>query len=57
MVNEFALIALVRNCPCIYDRNSAEFKDQIKKNAAWQAIANVLKVSGITVFVPGVSPV
>lgn len=46
MINDTALIALVKNCPCLYDKNSIEFRDDNKKNASWQAIAKVLKVSG-----------
>lgn len=46
MIDDTALISLVQNCPCLYDKNSIEFRDNNKKNASWQAIANVLKVSG-----------
>lgn len=47
MISEGALVALVRSCPCLYDSNNEEYEDADKKAASWQAIANVLKASGI----------
>lgn len=40
--NELELIALVRNCPFLYDKNLSDFKDTRKKNVVWSAIASVL---------------
>ncbi|RZC33303.1 transcription factor Adf-1-like [Asbolus verrucosus] len=43
--NELELIALVRNCQFLYDKNLPDFKNIQKKNEAWEAIASVFGVS------------
>lgn len=47
--NELELIALVRNCPFLYDKNVPDFKESDKKYEAWNAIAEVMKATGISV--------
>lgn len=49
MVNELHLIALVQNCPFLYDRNHIEFRNVAKKNSAWKAIGLILKLSEVEV--------
>lgn len=39
------LIALVRNCPYLYDKSRKDFKDFDKKDATWKAIAAVMHCS------------
>lgn len=41
-----ALINYVRDCPCLYNSQSADFKINWKKENAWQTIANNMKTSG-----------
>ncbi|XP_044267451.1 transcription factor Adf-1-like isoform X2 [Tribolium madens] len=43
--NELELIALVRNCQFLYDKNLPDFKNIQKKNEAWEAIASVFEVT------------
>ncbi|KAL3281829.1 hypothetical protein HHI36_005029 [Cryptolaemus montrouzieri] len=45
--NEMEVIALIRNCPFLYDRSFSDFKDIEKKNEAWEAIASVFNVSAL----------
>lgn len=46
MGNELELIALVRNCEFLYNKNLPDFKDSVKRAAAWEAIAAVMNATG-----------
>ncbi|XP_044751618.1 uncharacterized protein LOC123311625 isoform X2 [Coccinella septempunctata] len=43
--NEMEIIALIRNCPLLYDKSVSDFHDATKKDQAWRAIAQVFNVS------------
>lgn len=43
--NELELIALVRNCPFLYDKSRNDFKDVAKREATWRAISAVMHSS------------
>lgn len=43
--NELELIALVRNCPFLYDKRRNDFKDVQKRETTWAAIASIMHCS------------
>lgn len=49
MGNELELIALIRNCEFLYNKSLPDYKDSAKRTAAWEAIAAVMKATGICV--------
>lgn len=39
------IIALIRNCPLLYDKSLVDYNDAKKKDQAWKAIAELFSVS------------
>ncbi|XP_045472885.1 uncharacterized protein LOC123679355 [Harmonia axyridis] len=43
--NEMEIIALIRNCPLLYDKSFPDYNDSKKKDQAWKAIGEVFNVT------------